>query len=188
MENVMRWVPINMEEKELRNIVKNKMIRPTTLPKTLKSLIFEQGIAREALRLAFEHHKTLAVGLKGVQQQRTISDVFDQSESGGTLVDLMKLDMIIGSGGVLSHAPRRHQSALMMIDAFQPEGITRLTVDSIFMMPQLGVLASLHQRAALDVFHKDCLIYLGTSVVPSGLSKEGKDIMEYEIEFPDGKV
>ena len=29
----------------------------------------------------------------------------------------------------------------MMIDAFLPEGVTELAVDSIFMMPQLGVLA-----------------------------------------------
>ena len=41
--------------------------------------------------------------------------------------------MIVGSGGVLSHAPLRGQSALMMMDAYQPEGVTLLTVDSIFM-------------------------------------------------------
>ncbi len=99
----------------------------------------------------------------------------------------MALDMIIGSGGVLSHAPRRHQSALMMIDAFEPHGITRLTVDSIFMMPQLGVLSDLHEKAATDVFHKDCLIYLGTSVVPVGLTKEDKPVMDYSITI-DGKT
>ncbi|MFP4459212.1 MAG: glutamate mutase L [Candidatus Zixiibacteriota bacterium] len=187
LKNVMRWIPFDLDERGLRNQVKNKMIRPTTIPQHIKTLIFEQAIAREALRLAFEHHKTFATKLKGVQKKRDIGEAFDQDLS-DTLVNMLELNMIIGSGGVLSHAPRRNQSALMMIDAFQPEGITRLTVDSIFMMPQLGVLASLHQRAALDVFHKDCLIYLGTSVVPSGLSKEGKDIMEYEIEFPDGKV
>jgi hypothetical protein len=183
----MRWIPFDLDERGLRNQVKNKMIRPTTIPQHIETLIFEQAIAREALRLAFEHHKSFATKLKGVQKKRDISKAFDQSEI-ETLVDMLELNMIIGSGGVLSHAPRRHQSALMMLDAFQPEGITRLTVDSIFMMPQLGVLATLHQKAALDVFHKDCLIYLGTSVVPSGLTKEGKKIMEYEITLPDGNV
>ena len=42
---------------------------------TLEELIIEQAIAREALRLAFEQHKQLAVGLKGVQQERTISRI-----------------------------------------------------------------------------------------------------------------
>src|SRR5690606_41089022 len=61
------------------------------------------------------------------------------------------LDMIIGSGGVLSHAPMRAQSALMMMDAYQPEGITMLTVDSIFMMPHLGVLSEHFFEAAKQV-------------------------------------
>jgi hypothetical protein len=34
------------------------------------------------------------------------------------------------------------------------------------MMPHLGVLASVHPRAAQEIFENDCLIYLGSSVVP----------------------
>ncbi|MEE8577040.1 MAG: glutamate mutase L, partial [candidate division Zixibacteria bacterium] len=119
---VMRWVPFEMDERDLRNRVKNKMIRPTTIPQSMEELVFEQGIAREALRLAFEQHKNFATELKGVQQQRTIADAFDQGTSGSTIVNMMSLEMLIGSGGVLSHAPRRQQSALMMVDAFLPEG------------------------------------------------------------------
>ncbi|HUU45703.1 MAG TPA: glutamate mutase L, partial [Acidobacteriota bacterium] len=153
LENVMRWVPFHMDERDLRNRVKNKMIRPTTIPQMMEELIFEQAIAKEALRLAFVQHKSFATVLKGVQQQRTIADAFEQSGSGSTLVNMMTLNMLIGSGGVLSHAPRRQQAALMLIDAFLPEGITRLAVDSIFMMPQLGVLAEVHPQAATEVFN-----------------------------------
>lgn len=189
LDNVMRWVPFHMDERDLRNRVKNKMIRPTTIPQLMEELIFEQAIAKEALRLAFIQHKSFATVLKGVQQQRTIADAFDQSSSGATLVNMMTLDMLIGSGGVLSHAPRRQQSALMMIDAFLPEGITRLAVDSIFMMPQLGVLAEVHPKAATEVFNKDCLIHLGTCIAPVGESRSGKgEIMNYRIELPGGKV
>jgi uncharacterized protein (TIGR01319 family) len=166
VENILRWVPLQIEIFELRNRIRNKMIRPTTIPQSLQDLVIEQAIAREALRLAFEHHKTLAVGLKGVQQVRDVAETFSQSGSGATLVDLMELDMIIGSGGVLSHAPRRVQSVMMMLDAFQPEGVTKLTVDSIFMMPQLGVLSEVHPKAATQVFDRDCLIRLGTAVSP----------------------
>ncbi len=187
LDNVMRWVPFHMDERDLRNRVKNKMIRPTTIPQSMQELVFEQAIAKEALRLAFEQHKSFATVLKGVQQQRTIADAFEQKSSGETLVNLMTLNMLIGSGGVLSHAPRRQQSALMMIDAFLPEGITRLAVDSIFMMPQLGVLSTVHQQAATEVFNKDCLIHLGTCVAPAGDAKEGKEMLSYSIEFPDGR-
>ncbi|MDD3626345.1 MAG: glutamate mutase L [bacterium] len=188
LDNIMRWVPFKMNERDLRNRVRNKMIRPTTIPQSLKELVVEQGISREALRLAFKQHKSLAVGLKGVQQQRTISDAFDQEESGGTLVNMMALDMLVGSGGVLSHAPRRNQAALMMMDAFVPEGFTELTVDSIFMMPQLGVLSQVNVKAATQVFEKDCLIYLGTCISPTGIGKEGKKALKITITYSDGKT
>ncbi|MBD3182349.1 methylaspartate mutase, partial [Candidatus Poribacteria bacterium] len=168
IDNILRWLPFELDEKNLRNRIKNKMIRPTTIPQTLEDLVLEQAVAREALRLAFEQHKSLAVGLKGIQQQRTISDAFTQTETGETLVDMMGLDLIIGSGGVLSHAPRRSQAAMMMLDAFLPEGVTRLAVDSIFMMPQLGVLARVNRDAATQVFKRDCLINLGTCIAPLG--------------------
>ncbi|MDD4052242.1 MAG: glutamate mutase L [candidate division Zixibacteria bacterium] len=188
LPNVMRWVPFNMDERDLRNRVKNKMIRPTTIPQAMEELIFEQAIAKEALRLAFIQHKSFATVLKGVQKQRTIGDAFEQDSSGGTIVNMLTLDMLIGSGGVLSHAPRRHQAAMMLIDAFLPEGLTRLAVDSIFMMPQLGVLSTLHPKAATEVFEKDCLIHLGTCVAPAGEVKKGGEVMSYRVDLPDGQV
>lgn len=171
--NIMRWLPFQMETAEVRNRIRNKMIRPTTIPATLEELKLEQAIAREALRLALQHHKSMAVGLKGVQQERTISDAFDQTASGETLVNMMELSLVVGSGGALSHAPRRVQAAMMLLDSFQPEGVTRLTVDSIFMMPHLGVLTEVHPEAAYEVFEKDCLIHLGTAVAPAGIGREG---------------
>src|SRR5205823_14916738 len=119
-------------------------------------------------------HKTLAVGLKGRQTARDISDVLEQSGSGATLVDLVGLGLLVGSGGVLSHAPRRAQAMLMMIDAFLPEGITGLAVDSIFMTPPLGVLSTVHEEAATQVFERDCLILLGGCVAPFGAGRPGE--------------
>ena len=182
MPNILRWVHFDMDERELRNRVKNKMVRPTTIPQTLEALIFEQAVAREALRLAYGQHKEFATTLKGVQQQRSVGDTFSQELSGQTIVDNMKLDLLVGSGGVLSHAPRMHQTAMMIIDAFQPEGFTMLAKDSIFMMPHLGVLAQVHPKAAMEVFERDCLVYLGTCVAAKGLGKPGRPCFEYAIE------
>ena len=183
--NIQRWVPFSLDEAQLRDRIGNKMIRPTTIPQSLDELKIEQAIAREALRLAFHQHKQFAVGLQGVQQERTIADAFDQS-SEDSLVDMMALDMLVGSGGVLSHAPRRIQSLLMMIDAFQVEGITEIAVDSIFMMPHLGVLSTVHPEAATEVFEKDCLIRLGTCVAPVGRPKSGHGLAKVELEMADG--
>ena len=194
LKNVLRWVPLDIDEKELTNRIGNKMIRPTTVPQSMEELKIEQAIAREALRLSFIQHKSFAVNLKGVQKERTISDAFEQSDSGLSLVDMMELDLLVGSGGVLSHAPRREQSARMLIDSFLPEGITQLAVDSIFMMPQLGVLANIDQKdlaesarkAALEVFNKDCLIRLGTCIAPVGKANSGDEILSVSLTMQDG--
>lgn len=190
LENILRWVPFDIDESELRNRIKNKMIRPTTIPQTLEELKIEQAISREALRVSFMQHKSLAVGLKGVQRERDISEAFKQEVDGETIVDMLRLDLLVGSGGVLSHAPRRSQAMLMMIDAFQPEGITRIAVDSIFMMPHLGVLSSVNEKAATEVFERDCLIYLGTciSLAKGSVGKAGEKCVSYKLTMPDGRT
>lgn len=188
MGNILRWLPFDINLADLQNRIKNKMIRPTTIPQLLEELIIEHAIAREALRLAFEQHKKLAVELKGVQQQRTISEAFAQTETGNTLVNMFNLNLIVGSGGVLSHAPRRQQPMLMMIDSFLPEGVTQLAVDSIFMMPQLGVLSQVNKEAATQVFNRDCLIHLGTCIAPTGQAKKGSSCLEISVNMSSGII
>ncbi|HET6328815.1 MAG TPA: glutamate mutase L [Planctomycetaceae bacterium] len=180
MDNILRWVHVDMDERTLRNRVKNKMIRPTTIPQTLEALIFEQAVSREALRLAYVQHKEFATSLKGVQQQRTVGDLFNQGGA-QSIVDNMALDLLVASGGVLSHAPRMEQTAAMLIDAFEPEGVTTLAKDSIFMMPHLGVLAQVHPQAAIEVFERDCLVYLGTCVAPKGAGALGKPCFRFRL-------
>lgn len=177
VENIARWLPFEIDPAEVRNRLRNKMIRPTTIPQTYEDLLIEHAVSREALRLAFEHHKSLARGLTGSAQQRDVGQIFDQQASGQTLVKMMELDMVIGSGGVLSHAPRRAQSALMMMDAYQPEGVTMLTVDSIFMMPHLGVLSEHFYEAAKQVFERDCIVKCGHCIAPVGPAREGEEMV-----------
>mgnify|MGYP004454592033 FL=1 len=185
LNKVMRWVPFEVDEAQLRNRVKNKMIRPTSIPYLKEDLEIEQAICREALRLSFEQHASLAEGLKGVQHQAEIGSIFNQDQQ-RSLIDPMRLDMLIGSGGVLSHAPERWQTAWMLIDSYLPCGITQLAVDSIFMMPQLGVLSSILPEAAAYVFEKDCLIELGTCIAPrftnGKASPYGQDLLKVELE------
>jgi uncharacterized protein (TIGR01319 family) len=190
--NIQRWVPFELDEAELRDRIGNKMIRPTTIPQTLDELKIEQAISREALRLSFVQHKQFAVKLRGGQKARTIADAFDQQDDSNSLVDMMKLNLLVGSGGVLSHAPRRAQSMMMMIDSFAVEGVTEIAVDSIFMMPHLGVLSTIHPAAATEVFEKDCLLRLGTCIAPvqvggSALTSQSV-VFEIEFQMPDGNT
>jgi hypothetical protein len=185
INNILRWLPFEKNIGELQSEIKNKMIRPTTIPQTINDLIIEHAVAREALRLGLEHHKTIATRLKGINVERTVGDLLDQGLE-DTYIDMMNFSVICGTGGLLSHAPKRVQTLLILTDAFQPEGVTRLFQDSVFMMPHLGVLSTVDSKAAWQIFDKDCLVHLGTVVAPKGQSREGTEVMDIKIAMPDG--
>ncbi len=150
---------LDMEERELRNRVKNKMIRPTTIPQSAKR--WSSSRRWPARRCGWPTSST--------RSSRRRSRASSSSGRWATrsarrsavrrIVDNMTLDLLVASGGVLSHAPRMQQTAMLLIDAFEPEGFTTLAKDSIFMMPHLGVLAPVHAKAAMEVFERDCLVY-----------------------------
>jgi hypothetical protein len=54
------------------------------------------------------------------------------------------------------------------------------------MMPQLGVLSTVHEQAAAEVFDRDCLIRLGTVIAPVGRGKEGQPCVRVKVEVPGG--
>jgi uncharacterized protein (TIGR01319 family) len=182
VESVMRWLPWEADENLVRNWNFNKMVRPTTLPETLEDLILEQAVAKEALRLSLDHHRSLVRGLKGIHQRRDVGDIFNQTSTGASLVDLLTTGVIVGSGGVLSYAPRRNQAAMIMLDAFQPEGVTDLVVDSQFLLPHVGALMGTDTAVAGAILERQALIPLGTSVCPVGPAVQpGTSIAKVEV-------
>jgi len=188
IKNIIRWMPFDIDEDTLGDILTDKMIRPTTIPQTLDELIIEHSVAREALRLGMIHHKFLAKGLRGVRPPDSLDNILAREAEGTrSYIDMLKIHLVGGTGGLLSHAPRRVQSAIILMDGFQPEGITRLVQDSVFMMPHLGVLSTVHPQIAMEVFEKDCIVRLGTCIAPKGLPlKLDEELMNVEINMPDG--
>ena len=77
---------------------------------------------------------------------------------------------------------------LILTDAWQPEGITWMFQDSVFMMPHLGVLSTVYPEAAWEIFEKDCLVRLGSVIAPKGVGKFGEKVMSLKFEMPDGNI
>ena len=194
IENIMRWLPFDLDEENVSSSLMNKMIRPTTIPQTLEDLIVEHSVAREALRLGLTHHRTIATRLKGIQVERDIASMFEQQLE-ETYIKMMDIDIFAGTGGLLSHAPRRIQSMFILTDAWQPEGVTKMFQDSVFMMPHLGVLSTVYRDAAWNIFDKDCLVRLGTCIAPVGTFAEEikararrELVMTVELTLPSGET
>lgn len=147
-ENVARWLPFDMQEDELMDWVLNKVVRPLGLPHTARDLAVEHALAREALAAANS-------SLLSYNRNRP-----------------PRYDLLIGTGGLLSHTPRPGQAALLLLDALQPaaEGIgsVELAVDTTMLIPALGNLARHNLAAASYIFDRDCLVWLGTAIVVHG--------------------
>lgn len=183
VDNIIRWLPYTASKDDVCDILRNKMIRPTSIPCTLEELWLEQAVCREALRLSLVQHRAFAVSITSNAGAGGISSVFKQKARRYHLVNPMELDVVIGSGGVLSHAPSRLSAALMMIEGFSLAGITELCVDSIFMMPHLGVFSSIHREAAIQIFNSDCIVPVAVSVVPVYLERvKERDLAEVYVE------
>jgi len=186
IDNILRWLPFTAPAGEISDRICTKLINPTTVPVTETDLMIEQALAIEALRLAFDQHKEVAMSLpQEVSPLQAMFMDYDRivraRSERRALVDIASVDMLVGSGGVLSHAPRRAQAALMMLNAFLPVGVTLLAVDSVFMMPHLGVLSQIEPEVALNVLEKDCFVPLGPVIAPEGDLREGEPAVSVRV-------
>ena len=185
VDNIIRWIPVEMGENEVRNIIGNRMVHLAD-PHSPEELLVQHAVAREAIRLGMEHHKTIATRLKGISFRRTISDIFDQDVEDTYIKNMMKIDIIVGEGRVLSSAPRMEQAALILLDALQPEGITEVMLDKHGTMPHLGMLSKVDREAVLEILTRNCLSKFGTCIAPKGVAKEGEEVMRILMRRADG--
>jgi hypothetical protein len=54
------------------------------------------------------------------------------------------------------------------------------------MMPHLGVLSTVHEQSATEVFNKDCLVPLGCCIAPVGEGRDGANVLRIKIEEEKG--
>ncbi|MBX6351405.1 MAG: glutamate mutase L, partial [Clostridia bacterium] len=182
LENVLRWLPDWDEPDRLVDLVYEKSVRPTTVPEEPDELAWEQALAREAIRLSFEHHLQVAVTLKGVRQERSFDDVFRQEPTGRPLVAPGRIDVLVGSGGVLSHAPEPWQALAILVDAVRLGGVFRVYLDEFFLLPHAGSVARHDAELARRLWFRYGLRPLATCVVAWGRAAPGQPAFDVVLE------
>lgn len=163
------------EGRETWNIIGNKALNPTRLAADPGEMRVEWGTAVIAVRAAVEHHhRVLREEPEPIApQERDIVALLRlprrrEEKPARPLAALAEgCDMLIGSGGIMSHSPRP-AAAMMLIDALQPTKDIELAVDRAFLFPHLGVLASVNPDLALELFDKLALVRLGRVRAPGG--------------------
>ncbi len=170
-----QWLHPSLKEADLRNYIGNKMLYPTTVPATDTALHIEQALARIALQLSLQQHLQMNFSISRIGHFLRLKndelDPFHEQFYREKLNEraefrLQDFGLIIGAGGVVSHAPDPRQAALMLTDGLQPRGLTELWRDRHFISPHLGKLSQVDREAALALLKSECLEPLCLCVRP----------------------
>ncbi len=170
LENIKRWLPIEIPDLEILNYIHNKAVHPGTLPLEPEHLEIELALAKEAIRYA---------------AKKTIPSFPKQLGSGGSL--LPPLEPIIGSGRLLTEAPTRHQALGVLLDGLQPTGITTLALDQNGLLPGLGAVAEINPLLTVQVIESNTFLNLGTIIAPYGNARPGTTILRIQVNREDGR-
>jgi uncharacterized protein (TIGR01319 family) len=183
IESIKQLHPAGLGETELWNRIGNKHLNPTRLPGTREDMLTEWAVATIAIREAVKEHLQVMerAGDEVAELRPDIDDLIrgprrdwrkELRPEGRIELELQDYDLVIGSGGILSHSPRE-AAAMILTDALQPGGAVELAVDSAFMFPHLGVLAEMNADLASRLFYDLGIVRLGTVYSPSGTSGPG---------------
>jgi hypothetical protein len=168
--DILRWMPFEIEEDELRDFIHNKKLYPGSLPVTPEQLWLEQALARQLLSIAV----------------RKLSPSFPRYAVRSSPSLLPWFEPIIATGSVLTYAPTRGQSLLMLLDGLQPVGVSTLVLDQNNILPALGAAASINSLLPIQVLESSTLLNLGTVISVTGSIQLGAPAVKVRVTFGDG--
>ncbi len=187
-ERIAAHLPPEAVEADVRDYIANKTLAPTHVPHRGAEIAIEHAVATEGIALAWSQHReanfqVATLGFLDRLKRRKDIDPFEDAFVGidlGRLFQVSDIGLLIGTGGVLSHAPRTADVVRMLVDGFQPSGITKLALDRGFRSPHLGLLAAHEPEQALDLYEREGLQELAYVVAPIGEIRPGEPVLRVE--------
>ena len=170
IENLMRWLPLDISQSMLREYMFQKSLYPASLPATKDEQAISQAVAREALYLA-------------VRTAQKDFPPYARTAQDGVMPPL---DLILGSGGVISEGTSLGGSLLLLLDAIQPVGIMPVLLDQNNLLPLLGVAASRSHYLPVQVIESGAFIGLGTVVSVIASASYGDQVLRARLSYEDG--
>ncbi len=170
LEEIKRWMPIALPDKEIRNYIYNKSAYPASLPMLEEHLEIEIALAKQALRIAILN---------------TIPSLHRNSDKSGSLMPAV--EPIIGSGRILTKAPNLSQVMSILLDGLQPTGVTTLAVDQNGLLPGLGATAEINPLLTVQVVESNTFLNVGTIIAPIGYTRPGITVLRIRILREDGR-
>ena len=171
LDDITRWLPINIPDLEVMNYIYNKSAHPSSLPVETKHLEIECALAKQALRIAVEK---VAPGLK-------------KGKIGANSL-LPPIEPIIGSGRILTHSPAKAHSLSILLDGLQPTGVTTFALDQNGLLPSLGAASVINPLLSVQVIESNTFLNLGTIIAPIGYARTGTPVLRIRVNREDGRT
>lgn len=169
IEQIMRWMRLDISSNTLREFLFQKSLYPSTIPATQDEHAIMQAIARQALYLAV----------------RSAQKNFPASAR-ASRADLMpKLDLLIAGGGAIADSGSVGQSLLLLLDAIQPVGIMPFLLDQNNLLPMLGAAATRSHYLPVQVIESGAFIGMGTVVSVIASANYGETILRAKLTYAD---
>ena len=169
IEDIQRWLAIEIPDQELMDYIHNKAAFPGSLPAGPTELALEQALACQAVHLAIRQ----AIQTYPPQLPRPFPDF------------LPSFEPIIASGSAFTRAPLRSQALLMLLNALQPTGITTLALDRNNLAAVLGAAAAVAPLLTIQSLDSTNFLNLCTVISPVGHAPFGAPVLRLRLSTPD---
>lgn len=168
-EAIRRWLPFYITDGDLAAYARNKTLRPVTIPESLYDLHLEYALLRAGI-------EELVSASRPTWYPTAIVP--------GTPI----FEPIIGAGAALAQTGNGGLSAMLLLDALQPEGMTTLQTDPYGLMPVLGALAYFKPEAVVQVLESSGFERLGMAFSLSGQPHVDRPALDVTIVTPDDTI
>jgi hypothetical protein len=170
VEDICRWLSVNIPEAYVRDYIYNKTLYPGSLPITPEELVIEQSILRRILQLAV----------------RKIANSFPEGVIRYGKGLLPWFEPIVAAGSVFTQAPTRGQSLLMLLDGVQPTGVSTLVLDQNNILNALGAAATINHILPVQVLESSTFLNLGTVISLVGQAPMGAPALRVRVKYEGG--
>jgi hypothetical protein len=164
-----RWLPLEIHPDVLRDVIYQRSLTPSLLPASLEDRAILQAISRQMLGMALRSARRDFPS--NVRILRT---------------DLLPFfELILAGGAALTDNPTPGQNMLLLLDAIQPVGVSRLLLDRNGLLPLLGAGAGQNNILPVQVIESGAFSDLGWTVSVVSGSPLGTPILKATLVYSD---
>ena len=168
-EAIRRWLPFYITDNDLAAYARNKTLRPLTIPQNNYDLHLEYAFLRAGIEELINASRPTWYPSALVPRQPDF-------------------EPIIGAGAALTQTGNGGLSAMLLLDALQPEGMSTLQMDPHGLMPVLGALAYFKPEAVVQVLDSTGFERLGMAFSLSGLPRADRPALDVTIVTADETI